>query len=184
MRPDLGGDLRILTFSFEMAVCQAKMGARLGPADFGRTLRPHAASRLLLVCSQLTSCRCQRQRYKSYRLGHGIAACDLREQRLQDALPFLLESCIGNGFPCPSIPVGSVIPVTLFPVQVGMNPGTGSALIRLRALVSSRPIPFCVPPQPSQSLREFVRRIGSPERLVELFEDHLLRTIFYSHRPK
>ena len=47
VRRYLGDDLRILTFSFEMVVCQAKRGAKLQPADFGRNLRPHAASKLL-----------------------------------------------------------------------------------------------------------------------------------------
>jgi len=66
----------------------------------------------------------------------------------------LLERSHSNGLPSPTIPVRSIISITLFPMHIGMNPGRGLAFVRLRALLSLRPVPFRVPPEPLPSLCE------------------------------
>jgi hypothetical protein len=86
--------------------------------------------------------------------------------------PFLLERKASRSPASAAVPVGRVGIVARFAMQIGMDPGTGWALILLSRLVGSRPVALGIPPQAGKGETYLARRRLVSQRVAELLQGH------------
>ena len=70
----------------------------------------------------------------------------LSQQISDDAEPFRIEWFSANGLPCSTIPVGCVVLISFFAMQVGVHLRTLGAFVLLSKFVGPSPITFGIPP--------------------------------------
>lgn len=87
------------------------------------------------------------------RLGIGVVWEGLSEQSRHQLDPFVFEPLAANRFACPTVPVGGIILIAFFPMQVGVHPRTFDSRVLLRRFVSSLPLALSIPPQSGERVR-------------------------------
>ena len=91
----------------------------------------------------------------------------LLAQRLGDLEPLLLKRTLGWRLVGPPVPVTRIGRISLFAVQVGMNPGTRRSFVLLCRFVGLLPIVFGIPPQAREGKAQLARRFFGQQGMAE-----------------
>jgi len=83
-----------------------------------------------------------------------------------------LQRTLGWCLVSPPVPVTCVGRISLFAVQVGMNPGSCRAFVLLGRFVCLLPIAFGIPLHPREGKTQFARRLLPLQGIAELLQCH------------
>jgi len=94
------------------------------------------------------------------------------QRRLGDIEPLFLKRTLGWKLASSPVPVTRVGSISLFAVQVGMNPGARRILVLLCRFMGPLPIAFGIPPQTGEGKAQMAGRLFAQHGMAEFLESH------------